>query len=92
MDINLDVKNSNGSFRTIQDQPSHRRQQREVAIYLRDGSIWVGHFTVDNDGLDFGDDRLDAAHGLGDLLHSETLKTSFTGISGQGRPTFNEPN
>ena len=71
MDINLDVKAPDGSFRSIQGQPSHRREQREVAIYLRNGSIWVGHFSDDHGELDFGDDRRDAAHGLGELLNSD---------------------
>jgi len=43
-------------------------EMREIASYLRNGSLWVGHFVVSNGDLNFGDDRFDAAHGLANLV------------------------
>lgn len=63
-------------FSSTQGQLSRRSKRREVAIYLRNGSIWVGHFIDGHGELNFGDDRLDAAHGLGDLVHSEVRKAA----------------
>lgn len=48
----------------------------EVASYLRDGSLWVGRFVVDGDGLDFGDDRADSLHGLAKLANAEMTRSS----------------
>lgn len=51
-------------------------RRREIAIHTRNGSIWVGYF-IDGDGeLYFGDDRLDAAHGLANFLDAEALKAA----------------
>jgi hypothetical protein len=33
------------------------RDTREIATYVKNGSLWVGHFRIENDALDFGDDR-----------------------------------
>ena len=79
MDIQMNIETGNTFFSSIQGQVFGRSEGREVAIYLRDGSIWVGHFVDDHRELNFGDDRADAAHGLGDLLHSEVLKTEHIG-------------
>ena len=78
MDIQMNIETGNTLFSSNQGQRSHRCGGREVAIYLRNGSIWVGHFSDDHGELNFGDDRPDAAHGLGDLLHAEVLKTEHT--------------
>lgn len=43
-------------------------ETREVAIYMRNGSLWVGRFLMSGGELDFGDDRSDAAHGLALLV------------------------
>lgn len=48
-----------------------RRETREVATYLRNGSHWVGQFVISEGDLDFGDDRFDAAHGLARLVYAE---------------------
>ena len=45
-----------------------RQETREIASYLRDGSLWVGHFVIGYGELNFGDDRFDAAHGLANLI------------------------
>ena len=79
MDINMDIKTGDTYFRSAQGQLSRRSERREVAISLRDGSIWVGHFIDGHGELNFGDDRFDAAHGLGDLLRSEVLKAAHIG-------------
>ena len=39
-------------------------ETREIASYLRDGSVWVGHFVAGSTDLYFGDDRFSATHGL----------------------------
>jgi hypothetical protein len=78
MDIQMNIETGNTFFSSSQDQLSRRSEGCEVAIYLRNGSIWVGHFINDHGELNFGDDRPDAAHGLGDLLHAEVLKTEHT--------------
>jgi hypothetical protein len=78
MDINM-IKGGDSFFRSTQGPLSHRNEGRDVAIYLRNGSIWVGHFIDSRGELNFGDDRLDAAHGLGDLVHSEVLEAAHIG-------------
>lgn len=50
---------------------------REIASYLRDGSLWVGHFVATNGELDFGDDRFDAAHGLANLACAEPTSSTI---------------
>jgi hypothetical protein len=47
-----------------------QHETREVATYLRNGSLWVGHFVVSSGELDFGDDRFDAAHGLASFVYA----------------------
>ena len=39
-------------------------ETRAIATYLRNGSLWVGHFVVERDEVDFGDDRRGGMHGL----------------------------
>jgi hypothetical protein len=47
-------------------------ETREIASYLRNGSLWIGRF-VDNGGeLDFGDDRFDSTHGLASVECAES--------------------
>ena len=58
---------------TIQSNIAHLSERREVAIRMRDGSTWIGVFIDGDCELNFGDDRIDAAHGLGDILRSEVL-------------------
>jgi hypothetical protein len=58
---------------TIQSNIPHLSERREVAIRMRDGSTWAGVFIDSGYELNFGDDRIDAAHGLGDILRSEVL-------------------
>jgi hypothetical protein len=41
-----------------------QEETREIASYLRNGSLWVGRFAVNGGELDFGDDRFDSTHGL----------------------------
>lgn len=53
-----------------------QHETHEVASYLRNGSLWVGHFVLSNGELNFGDDRFDAAHGLANLVCAEL--TSWT--------------
>jgi hypothetical protein len=48
-----------------------RHETREIACYLRDGSLWVGHVVIDAVELDFGDDRVDGAHGLAHFVSAE---------------------
>jgi hypothetical protein len=48
-----------------------QHETREVASYLRNGSLWVGYFVMSNGELNFGDDRFDAAHGLANLVCAE---------------------
>ena len=48
-----------------------RHETREIASYLRNGSLWVGHYVVGDFELNFGDDRMDAAHGLGSVVYAE---------------------
>ncbi len=86
MDVNLKLKTTESSFGAVQRRISDRSEQHEVAIYLRDGSIWVGHFIDDHGELDFGDDRHDAAHGLSELLDSHTFALGH----GDGRPGRDE--
>jgi hypothetical protein len=61
-----------------------RHETREIACYLRNGSLWVGHFVVSNGELDFGDDRFDAAHGLANLVCSATISTNEADPQVQG--------
>ncbi len=59
-------------------------ETRQVATYLRDGSLWIGHFIDSHGELNFGDDRFDAVHGLANLVPVEaTSSTSETGSLGQ---------
>jgi len=51
-------------------------ETRKIAIYLRNGSLWVGTFVVNDGELDFGDDRFDAAHGLAKFVYARP--TSLT--------------
>jgi hypothetical protein len=52
----------------------HATQQ--IASYLRDGSLWVGHFVISNGELNFGDDRFDAAHGLANVVCAEPTSST----------------
>ena len=79
MDVLMNIKTGDKWCSSIQGPLSGRSAEREVAIYLRNGSIWVGHFIDDHGELNFGDDRPDAAHGLGDLLHAELRKCAHHG-------------
>jgi hypothetical protein len=45
-----------------------QRATQEVASYLRDGSLWIGQFVAGKGELNFGDDRVDAAHRLASLV------------------------
>jgi hypothetical protein len=78
MDMPMGVETGSQFFSSSQGHFSRRSAGCEVAIYLRNGSIWVGHFADSHGDLNFGDDRSDAAHGLGDLLDAEVLKTKHT--------------
>jgi hypothetical protein len=69
----MNVNPENRFASSIQGQLLRLNERREVVIYLRDSSLWVGDFIDGHGELNFGDDRLDAAHGLGNLLHSEVL-------------------
>lgn len=51
-------------------------ETREVASYLRNGSLWVGRFAISRGELDFGDDRFDAANGLANLVCAEATNSS----------------
>ena len=51
-------------------------ETREVACYLRNGSLWVGHFIVDDGELNFGDDRFDSVDGLAKLAYAEATRSS----------------
>ena len=53
-----------------------QHETREIAIYLRNGSLWIGHFVVSNGALDFGDDRFDAAHGLANFVRAEPTSST----------------
>ena len=46
-------------------------ETREIASYLRDGSLWVGHFVAGSTDLYFGDDRFSAMHGLARMARRE---------------------
>src|SRR5262249_14243046 len=48
-----------------------QHETREVASYLRNGSLWVGRFVVNGSELDFGDDRFDSTHGLANVECAE---------------------
>jgi hypothetical protein len=52
-----------------------QHETREIASYMRNGSLWVGHFAVSNGELNFGDDRFDAAHGLANLVCAEPMSS-----------------
>ena len=54
-------------------------ETRAVATYLRDGSLWVGHFVDSHGELNFGDDRFDAAHGLALVFADATTSMRKTG-------------
>jgi len=49
---------------------------RQVATYLRDGSLWVGHFVDSRGELNFGDDRFDATHGLANAVRAEATSST----------------
>ena len=53
-------------------------EAREIGCYLRDGSLWVGHFVADGE-LNFGDDRIDSAHGLARIACTGPM--SFTHVA-----------
>ena len=53
-----------------------QHETREIACYLRNGSLWVGHFVVINGELNFGDDRFDVAHGLANVVCAATISTN----------------
>ena len=52
-------------------------ETREVACYLRNGSLWVGHFIVDDAELNFGDDRFDSVDGLAKLAYAEPARSTY---------------
>jgi hypothetical protein len=54
--------------------PQH--ETREIASYLRNGSLWVGHFLVSEAELNFGDDRFDAANGLANFLQTDPTRVA----------------
>jgi len=56
-------------------------ETREIATYLRDGALWVGHVVTGELELDFGDDRVDAAHGLASFVGAQP-----TSLSRETRP------
>ena len=62
---------------------------REVASYLRDGSLWVGYFAVSDGALNFGDDRFDVAHGLANFVRAE--EASSTALADSQIQTWNRP-
>jgi hypothetical protein len=74
----MNINRENRLASSIQGQLLRLNERREVAIYLRDSYLWVGDFIDGHAELNFGDDRLDAAHGLGKLLHSEGLPRTLT--------------
>jgi len=49
-----------------------QHETREIASYLRNGSLWVGRFVVSGGELDFGDDRFDSTHGLASVECAES--------------------
>lgn len=49
-----------------------QQETREIASYLRNGSLWVGRFVVNGGELDFGDDRFDSTHGLASVECAES--------------------
>ena len=49
-----------------------QHETREIASYLRNGSLWVGRFVVNGGELDFGDDRFDSMHGLANVECAES--------------------
>ena len=54
-----------------------QRETHEIATYLRNGSLWVGHFVLNNGELNFGDDRFDAAHGLANLVCAASTSSNW---------------
>jgi hypothetical protein len=52
------------------------RETRKIGTYLRNGSLWVGTFVVGDGGLDFGDDRFDAAHGLANFVYAQPTRST----------------
>jgi hypothetical protein len=48
-----------------------QQQTREIASFLRNGSLWVGNVAVSSGDLYFGDDRFDATHGLASFVCPE---------------------
>jgi hypothetical protein len=50
------------------------RETREIATCLRNGSLWVGHFIIERDELDFGDDRSSATNGLGRYVRAQPAR------------------
>lgn len=54
-----------------------RHETREIACYLRNGSLWVGHFVIGDLELNFGDDRVDGAHGLAHFVSAELSSSTI---------------
>ena len=52
------------------------RDTREIATYLQNGSLWVGHFLIEADALDFGDDR-SAGNGLARYVRAEPARSAY---------------
>ena len=48
MDMQTNIETGNTLFSSNQYQLPRRGEAREVAIYLRTGSLWVGHFIDDH--------------------------------------------
>ena len=53
-----------------------QHETREIASYLRDGSLWVGHFVASSGDLYFGDDRFDGMHGLARLVRAQASSSA----------------
>jgi hypothetical protein len=53
-----------------------RRVTRAIATYLRNGSLWVGHFVIEREVLDFGDDRSSAANGLARYVRAQPARSA----------------
>jgi hypothetical protein len=55
-------------------------EARRIASYLRNGSLWVGHFVIGDGELDFGDDRFDSMHGLAKVASAEPTSSSSEAV------------
>jgi hypothetical protein len=53
-----------------------QHETRQIASYLRNGSLWIGHFVLTNGQLNFGDDRFDAANGLANLACGDSASST----------------